>query len=229
MGDAMKRILLAGVALLALTAAQPTLAADAPVYKGPAPVAVALFNWSGFYVGAQAGYGWGNTNRTYTDGYSPPTLNINGWVLGGYLGYNFLVSPSFLLGIEGDINWASVRGSGFDPVPVYNLSAEAKWLGSIRGRLGFAADRALFFVTGGWAWANYDHFISAPAVTFNGTHDGWTMGGGLEWAFANNILGRVEYRYYDFARKNYPASAPWLPHNFKPTLQTVTVGAAIKF
>src|SRR3990172_1550129 len=112
MGDAMKRILLAGTALLALTAAQPSLAADAPVYKGPAPAAAALFNWSGCYIGVNAGGVWGRSNIDIPAYPSNFNIDMSSIAVGGQIGCNWQAPGSaFVVGIEGDGSWMNLDGS----------------------------------------------------------------------------------------------------------------------
>lgn len=177
----MKRILLAGATVLALTAAQPTLAADAPVYRGPAPYAVALFNWSGFYVGGFLGSARAG-NVTATDLFSQGGVFPVGTPYNGSLPYSYGLGSSFLggltiganwqapgsalvLGVEGEIGWLRLIGSRADPAsPGLDTVSTTKlgdWYGAITGRLGFAVDRVLFYVKGGVA------FVDSSASTID--------------------------------------------------------------
>src|ERR1044071_8177168 len=102
----MKRLVLAACAgLLAMTMGSPSFAADIarPIYKGPAFVAP-VFTWTGFYVGINAGYGFGSSN--WDPGPNPDT---NGFLIGGTLGYN-LQTGSFVWGIEADLDWTDMKG-----------------------------------------------------------------------------------------------------------------------
>ena len=199
----MKRILLAGATLLALTAAQPTLAADAPVYRKASPPAAAVFSWQGLYIGLQAGYGWGNTDQ-FDDGGPGPSFKWDGGVVGGTLGYNWQAG-ALVLGLEGDLSWSGIKGSITNP-PGWGCGVsptchnEVKWFGTARGRVGYAMDRALIFATAGVAWGRlYADFTACAPVQFciEETRSGWTAGGGLEWAFAPNWSAKVEYLYVD--------------------------------
>lgn len=204
----MKRILLAGTALLALTAAQPTLAADAPVYKGPAPVAAAVFNWTGLYIGATAGYGFGNTYQFDNGGaFTSGTFDWNGGVAGGTIGYNWQTG-ALVFGVEADLSWSGIKGSITSP-PGWGCGVsptchnEVKWFGTVRGRLGLAMDRFLPFVTAGVAYGRlYADFTACAPVQFciEETRTGWTAGGGFEWAFAPNWSLKVEYLYIDLGQ-----------------------------
>ena len=179
----MKKILLASVALFGFAGAAS--AADLPVRAAPpAPViaAVPVFTWTGFYVGVNAGYGW-NTNDSITIGGVRFDIDDEGGFVGGaQAGYNYQIG-SFVVGLEGDIQYADFGGDddliladgtvvGFD---------RSDWFGTVRARAGVAFDRALIYATGGFAFAD--------------DATGWTVGGGLEYAFTNNLSAKVEGLY----------------------------------
>ena len=196
----MKRFLLAGAALLALTAAQPTLAADAPVYKGPPPVAAALFNWSGFYIGAHVGGGWGTKDWVALGFGALGSHNISGFLGGGQIGFNYQTG-AWVFGVEGDFSWTNLKGEHVDAIFGGNNITEVAWLGTITGRLGYAWDRTLLYVKGGGAWVRDNYTITAGGVYFAGadaTKAGWTVGTGLEYALAPNWSAKIEYNYLDF-------------------------------
>jgi len=231
MGDAMKRILLAGATLLALTAAQPTLAADAPVYRGPAPYAAALFNWSGFYLGINGGYGWGNSRFDYVPvGTTTGNYNISGGLIGGTIGWNWQAPGSAIVfGIEGDLDWANIRGSALCPNPAFSCDTNVNWLGTIRGRLGLAMDRMLLFATAGAAFAG----VQANVPTFggaSGTQTGWTAGLGIEAAVAGNWSVKAEYLYVNLGNFACPIGVCGLSvANVPITSNLLRVGANVRF
>lgn len=173
----MKKILLSGVALAALFAAAPASAADVPVrqqqqyYKAaPAPV----FNWTGFYFGGHVGYGWGDT---------AVGGDVDGFLGGLQLGYNWQLSRNWVFGIEGDISGTDINNA----VPVH-----IDYLGTLRARIGYTWDRTMVYGTGGLAWNR---------SSVGGVHDtdtGYALGLGIEWAFAPNWSTKVEYMYYAF-------------------------------
>ena len=214
------------LALLSTTA----MAADLPsrrappVYAPPPPIPV--FSWTGLYVGGQVGYQFGRSNafaydvvgNTAASGSSP-----NGVVGGAHVGYLFStqsipvlsnITGAFsslpliggvggaggVFGIEGDVNGANYR-SAYSFGPVNNYTREPIE-GSIRGRLGFAVDRALFYATGGAAFGDlrntYVNNFTGATDQFSHTRVGYTVGGGVEYAFTNNLSVRVEYRYTDY-------------------------------
>jgi len=204
------------------------LAADLPVKAAaPAPVIVAPpYNWTGFYVGLDGGYGWGSQDRLTTTGFAN-SYNSNGWLFGGHAGYNWQFNQ-FVLGIEGDAHWTDINGNdgGFGGT---RDTTNFDFLGSIRGRAGIAFDRALVFITGGWAFATGDHTNPAGVPRTNSfSLDGWTLGAGFQWAFAPNWSAGLEYRYYDLGKYNV-APAGLFPFSVDNTLSTVTGRISYRF
>jgi outer membrane immunogenic protein len=181
----MKKILLASVALLGFAGAAS--AADLPVRAAPpAPIiaAVPVFTWTGFYVGVNAGYGW-NANDSITVGGVRFDLDDEGGFVGGaQAGYNYQIG-SFVVGLEGDIQYADFGGDDrfdFDRDGIADDDFNTiDWFGTVRARAGVAFDRALIYATGGFAFAD--------------DATGWTVGGGLEYAFTNNLSAKVEGLY----------------------------------
>lgn len=230
----MKKLLLAGVAtatLFAGSAMAAELAVRPPVYRAPPPVAAPILSWTGFYIGANAGW-VGSTGNTITSvgtdtgvgglgtalalGGIPAAINLgyNGFIGGGQIGYNWQVSPIWVVGVETDIQGANAKSTfsttitpGMVPITT-NASRELDWLGTFRGRLGVTpASPLLLYVTGGPAYGKPQLGIGAvapagvpPANTFNqvsSTKAGWTVGGGAEWKFAPNWSVKAEYLYVD--------------------------------
>jgi outer membrane immunogenic protein len=209
------KFLLSSSLLLAMAAS--AAAADLPSEKGPpvyAPPPPPVFSWSGVYIGAQVGYGWGNSSNPYdnTLGFPLPSQSNGGGVIGGvHVGYNyelggFGMGPGgFVVGLEGDVNGASQHASGVDGLDypsVVSYTTSKDLDASIRGRLGYAWDRVLVYATGGAAYGDFrtTYFDSLGAVdgTFNHGRVGWTVGGGIEYAIDNNWSVRAEYRYSDY-------------------------------
>ena len=224
----MKRFFLAGVTVLALMVAQPTLAADAPVYKGPVPVAAALFNWSGLYIGINGGYGWGNSRWTAPGGV-PDTgdFRIAGGLIGGTLGYNWQTGP-LVLGIEGDLDWSGIGGSTLIACGATGCTTTNHWLATLRGRVGYAWDRSLLYATGGLAVGDVKAEI-VPFPSSTSTQTGWTIGGGLEVALAPNWSVKAEYLYVRLSDMSCPA-ASCVPGATVPFIANIVrVGANMRF
>jgi len=203
-----RKFSMATAVLMAATGS--ALAADLPSRRPPPPVYTPppLFTWTGFYVGGQIGYGFGH-DSIYSRGAGVFTgTSPNGVVGGAHAGYNYQINQ-FVVGLEGDVDGTSLSKS----VTAFNGVTYGSRLpveGSVRGRVGYAWDRALFYATGGAAFADIQNSYSGPTgFTSNSTgRVGWTVGGGVDYALTNNWSVRGEYRYSDFGRTNYQAPTP---------------------
>jgi outer membrane immunogenic protein len=194
----MKKLLLAGVAIIALGVASAS-AADIPRRQMPAPVYVPppLYNWTGFYVGINGGGGWGRSD--FSAPFPTGSFDVSGGLVGGTLGYNWQMGQ-VVFGLEGDIDWSSIRGSAVcGTAPVTTCQTRNDWLGTARGRLGYAFDRFLPYVTGGLAVGDIKTTITGLGSA-NDTRTGWTAGGGIEAAIAGPWTAKVEYLYVDLGR-----------------------------
>ena len=193
----MKKYLLASVAALGLVAAGAASAADLPSRKGPVAAPVYMppaFSWTGFYVGANAGYGWGNVNA---NGFAN-VGDLDGFVGGGQVGYNYQMGQ-FVLGLEADLQGADL--SSGNNLGLVNVKTE--YFGTVRARVGVAFDRFMPYITGGWAYGNVKTAIPALGFSSDRTHTGgFAVGAGLEYAVTNNIIAGVEYLYVDLGEKN---------------------------
>lgn len=204
----MKAILLAATLLLAPGGF--AIAADA----AEALPSIA-YDWSGAYVGAQAGYAWGDGRVGQT--FVPGAFDNYGWGyrpsggFGGlYVGYIKQFDSGVVLGIEGDYNFASVKGTtlyralGVDD-PLFGGELRLDAVGSVRVRAGYAVGRWLPYVTAGVAMATYKHTTvhlpgSVPYADVSETISGYTLGAGAEYAVTDNWVVRGEYRFADFGR-----------------------------
>jgi len=201
----MKRILLANTALIALGG--QVFAADMAVKAPPAPPA-SQYNWTGCYVGADIGGGWGREGFTDPTGvnFLPPGVAVDvdsSGVLGGpEAGCNYQIAPNWVVGISGDFAFADIKGSARDPFFANkNIESKTEWLASATGQVGYTWDRWMLYGKGGAAWTRDRYDTTNPGVyDFNGTETrtGWTAGVGLQWAFLQNWSAKVEYDHYDF-------------------------------
>ena len=177
----MKNILAISVALFALASMNTASAADLPVKSSPpASSTPAAYDWTGWYVGANVGYGWNNEpvtlapNDTLTQfvtcagnggGACPPatSLSAQGALGGLQVGYNWRMNPNLILGLEADFDWASIKGSGAANFPIDSGAApttathvpgqNVDWFGTVRARVGASpVDRTLLYATGGFAY-----------------------------------------------------------------------------
>jgi outer membrane immunogenic protein len=227
----MRHFMLSTIALAALTGS--ALAADLPstkappVYVPPAPI----FSWTGFYIGADVGGGFGNAKFTTAAGSA--SLNTSGVVGGGFVGYNYQINQ-FVLGLQGDYQGAGISGSTTTPLSIIN--GRQDYLAAFNGRLGLAYDRALFYAIGGVAFTNTRsniglniNGVQVGSVGYSHSWTGYDIGAGVEYAFTNNWTGRVEYRYYDFGAWDYPAVLRSPAGRATLNDNTITVGLAYKF
>lgn len=202
----MKSILLASAVLLVSVGA-----ARAADFAATAP---AGFVWTGGYVGLQAGYAWGDSFHT-DENEDRIDYDPRGGFGGAYAGYNYQFSNNVVLGGDADINFSDIDnnrapftwGGDTEPDQSHFGTADVKWTGAIRGRLGYAIDRFMPYLAGGVAFAKYDvnldhgdgyiHFKRSATLT------GWTIGGGVEYAATDNLLLRAEYRYTDYGSERW--------------------------
>jgi outer membrane immunogenic protein len=206
----MKNLCFGSVALIALAAAGSAIAADmpvrTPVYKAAPAAIMAAYNWSGFYAGGHLGYLWGSTRVLDNGVVTDANARTNGVVGGVLAGVNWQTG-AFVYGLEGDFGWANVRGTGHAVTPV-ELPNEykVKWTADVRARVGYTvAPMTLVFVAGGLALAdfNFREGEDAAPTTPGAVFPGWTIGGGIDQAFTNNLIGRLEYLYADYGGKSY--------------------------
>jgi len=232
----MKKIIVATVlaAVSSSTALAADLGARTPYIKAPAMVAVS--SWSGFYIGANVGYGWGNADTRYT--FLPSQADFGGAnttvdnrsrgvIGGGQIGYNWQVG-SLLGGIEADLQGSGLKGSS--QAPGFNLSGvsvgtlvsseKVTWFGTVRGRLGLlATPDVLLYATAGLAYGQID--ASADDQGQNGNrfpgsvskiNAGWTAGAGAEWMLARHWSAKLEYLYLDLGNVSaFGAQIPAAP------------------
>ncbi|HMJ41543.1 MAG TPA: outer membrane protein, partial [Pseudolabrys sp.] len=177
----MKRFLLAvGAGLMAVSMVSPSLAADLsrPVYK--APMYVAPFSWTGFYVGINGGYGWGKSNWS-NPLVSTGDFNVKGPLVGGTIGYN-LQTGAFVWGLEADADISWIKGSTLTACGAAGCETRNRWLATGRGRIGYAWDRFLPYITGGAAFGDIK-MTNPIGASETKTKIGWTAGAGIEYAF----------------------------------------------
>ena len=220
--------LLASAGAMAL--AGKALAADLEVAPPPVP----LFTWTGAYLGGQIGYAWGNDPAEFNEFVpatpaTPPSpthprgipgtpavflsdplgINPQGVIGGAHVGYNFQINQ-WVVGIEGNLDGTGLSKTVFLPLVRSSITETTRSdvQGSVRGRVGWAFDRALIYATGGVAFTDFINafndttgfFTGTPGLTtsVSTTRVGWTVGGGLEYAVTNNWSVRAEYRYSDW-------------------------------
>jgi outer membrane immunogenic protein len=224
-----------------LVSATSAFAADLPSRKvAPvAPVVAPAFSWTGFYLGADLGgafgYSKGKGDSATLGVVSVPTLDVSGLVGGIHAGYNYQMGM-FVLGAEADLWYNNLNANTYVLNGAGIMKTELGWQGSIRARGGVAVDRALFFVTAGVAIGDPSTSVTlvgnGATISGSDTRAGYTLGAGVEYAFTNNWIGKVEYRYTDFGTKTIGTIAVGADSvTFKNSVQsnTITAGVSYKF
>lgn len=204
----------------------PPATSAPPVYK-PAPSPA--FNWSGFYVGVMSGYGW--SDRVTIAGVATTGANIKGAFAGGTVGFNYQAPGSmFVVGAEADAAWSNINRT--ETIAVLGSAKEQiNAFGSVTARLGVAVDSLLLYGKGGYAWANNEFSATALGLTLSSSqfHNGWTVGGGAEWAFAGPWSVKAEYMFARYSQQNYFAQLAPPGLAFGMDVHTVKAGVNYRF
>lgn len=223
-------------------------AADMPVKAHP--MVVAPYNWTGFYVGVNGGYGWSSDpgQITYTNSIAQiftttgTTYNDKGAFGGGQIGYNWQ-SGQLVYGLEADIQAASIKSdisggvTGFGDL--YAGTRKLNYFGTVRGRIGYAFDRTLLYATGGFAYGRVQTDVARTNalpgwVTSSTDNAGYVVGAGAEYAFAPAWSVKAEYQYLDFGSRSlsgiYQGTALTLQSNdLAQHYHTVRLGLNYRF
>jgi outer membrane immunogenic protein len=259
----MKTIGLLAAASFAALSVGAAVAADlpgrkaAPAYVPPPPPPPL---WTGFYAGLNLGGGWSansvNPNQLtpyvstadgqlfLLPGNTNGGNNAGGVVGGGQVGYNYQIGPTFLVGLETDIQGTSMRSGGNtnyilypDPnfagnflyplTPGGNPGVAVNWFGTVRGRAGWLfTPTLLLYGTAGFAYGG----VSGGFSNYSNTRTGWTAGGGVEWMFLPNWSAKAEYLYTDL---NSGGTTGFWGYNYgyhrHPEINTVRAGVNYHF
>jgi len=234
-------LLVGGAATIGLTG--NTQAADLPVYKAAPKAAATVYNWTGFYVGGHAGYGWGE--KEWTDPFNlalvPPGEprvghKTNGALGGLQAGFNYQIGH-VVFGIEGDWSWTGLDGGTSRRVPEqvdYHVGVD--WLATLTGRLGMTTGHWLFYVKGGAAWADDDYTLVFTDLVVDvnkgsGTRRGWIIGAGAEYDLGNSFSVKLEYNYLDFGSETVTLTRPGVsfPMSIDQDIHAVKFGINYRF
>jgi len=207
-----KKLLLVSSALAAFGG--QGLAADLPVrmpVKVPVIASVPAFNWTGCYIGAHVGGGWGRKDFSDPTGlnFAPAgaviEVDTRGALAGGQIGCNYQFATNWVLGIDADLSWTNSEGETRDPFFANkNIVARTEWLATATGQLGYTWERWMLYGKGGAAWARDQYHTTNPALyDFAGTEvrAGWVVGVGLEWALWHRWSAKLEFDHYDFGSR----------------------------
>jgi len=218
------RFILAGIAAL-LMAPLGARAADLPQpYKAPAGiVAPAYANWTGFYIGINGGYGFGSSD------WDSPAISPSpkGGLAGGTLGYNWQTGQ-WVWGFEADLDWSGMSGDA--TCGGGTCSTKDDWLGTARGRLGFAGwNNWMPYITVGAAFGDIKA-VNAADASASKTNIGWTAGLGLEYAFRSSWSVKLEYLYADLGKFDCGAvCGPTTPDDVSFKANMIRAGVNYRF
>src|SRR6266566_3026954 len=237
---------LATITLAAFVAGSAT-AADlrprpAAPYQPPPPPPV--YSWSGCYIGANIGGGW--ADKSFNDaaglvtgvpGADLGTHTASGVIGGGQIGCDYQAGV-WVFGVQGMFDGSGMQGSNTDATGLFVVNSNIPWLATVTGRIGVtAAPTVLVYAKGGGAWVRDNYTVTAvPGIALgnaSSTPSGWTVGGGVEWAFAGNWTAFAEYNYLDFGTSGVnftPAvGAATFPINIKQNINSFMVGINYRF
>ena len=237
-------VALLGATVLSVSSAHVATAADMPT-KAPVSAPIPYYDWTGFYIGGNVGGAWANvthTSSSTTTGVVRDTnrQNASSVIGGGQVGYNWMATPNWVLGIEADISAANLSSSHTRSNGADTASNKINDFGTVRGRLGYAWQNLMLYGTGGYAWA-YDkasrtQIIGATGAATPGTVEnlsktlsGWTIGGGLEWGFARNWSAKVEYLYMNFGSAGFAFPLSLRTESYSTNVSVARVGLNYRF
>jgi len=212
-----------GMIVLACPATAADMALKAPAYK-------AVYDWTGFYLGGHFGYGGGSlgpgTNPLPELGVFFPH-SVTGLIGGYQAGYNRQLSNHVVLGVEADASFTSpLDAPRLVPAP---FNSTIDYVGTLRGRIGYAHGIWMPYLTGGFAWGHTHININDDPTTIASRvgdyQTGWTAGAGIEFAVSGNWSAKVEYEYVDLSRRMYDLSDFGLPAvNVDPRIHLAKFG-----
>jgi outer membrane immunogenic protein len=221
-----RMILLAASAavLLGVSAANAADLYQPPPASSPVYAPTPAFSWAGLHVGLQGGYAWGSSSEpTFGNNTSP--AGIFG---GANIGYDFTLTPNWIVGIEADANIGGIKDSVVPAFGPSSIEQKLDYFGTVRGRLGYAMGSNLFYGTAGWAWGHgVRSGVGTPVASDSQSLSGWTVGAGIDHAFTPNLIGRVQYLYTDYGTANYNLGLGSLPVSL--TTSTLSIGLNYKF
>ena len=227
----MKGILTATAMIGALLCA-PALAADmqARVYtKAPpmmAPAQPVLYAWTGLYIGGHLGGAFRSNNSGFNNGFGNNDARFLG---GGQVGADYQFSGNWVLGVEGNYSYLNNDNNSVLAFPGGSFNRNLRGLASATGRLGYTWGPGLLYFKGGYAHADTRN-NGFGAFSFNNRRDGYTLGGGLEYMFAQNWSAKLEYQYYRFDNNALFVGAPLVfAGSFRDEQHTIKLGVNYRF
>ena len=232
----MKKFLLGTAALAALGAAAPVLAADLgarPYGNAPAYAAAPIYNWTGFYIGGHVG--GGVSSNEVLNGLVTGSSHEGRLLGGAQVGADYQFATNFLVGVEGQYSWLGGTNNSIIFPGGFVYTNDRRALASLTGRVGFIVGPALLYVKGGYAYSDNQETLTFGGVpiafAFDGSHtNGFTVGTGIEYMFAQNFSAKLEYQYYDFGGSKFVAPVAFVPFGtFRNDEHTLKAGLNYRF
>src|SRR6266849_2604295 len=241
--NATKGVWAFGIAALFAVASPGAYAADVPV-RGPAVPArgpavapymapIPFYNWTGFYIGGNVGGAWERT--TLTDNFFDVSFSNtrSGFIGGGQIGYNWQISPVFVLGVEWMFDGTDIRSDATAVVFPVTITASAKvdWIQTLAVRFGWAANNWLFYGKAGGGWVHDTVTVTAGALSASAsdTRGGWLVGAGIEYGFAPSWTVRLEWDHIGLGDVTHPGFSPVDAITVSRRFDLLTVGLNYRF
>jgi outer membrane immunogenic protein len=244
MSGVMKRLSIAGAALVASIGAAVAADVAVPGPFSPAPAfptepvitpgplapppafpATRVYNWTGFYIGANAGYQFGSVSWSSVPDLVVGRVNASGGLAGGTVGYNLQTGDPWVIGFEGDMDWSGYKATIAPASCLTTCELQNQWLGTIRLRGGYAFDAVLAYLTAGVAIGRLDAAVSGAPFGFDGQNNlGWTVGGGVEVALTGYMRAKLEYLHVDLNGFSCNAPCGGGPISFRTDSNIVRLG-----
>jgi outer membrane immunogenic protein len=240
----MKKFLLATVGLVALGMAAPASAADMAVKAAPVPYVAPMYDWTGFYIGGNGG--WGSSHSCW-DTVDPFGINVadgcrsrSGGLIGGQIGYRWQASQ-WVFGLEAQGDWADLSNQRISLInPLFSTRTQTDGIGLFTGQIGYAWNAALFYVKGGAAvtsnrFSILENVFGTELASVSATRWGGTIGVGFEYGFTPNWTFGVEYNHLFMGDANNtftgltPVDARFVNSRISQDVDLVTLRLNYKF
>jgi outer membrane immunogenic protein len=238
----MKAIWGSSVAALLAAASSGAFAADLPVKAPPAPLPLPVYNWTGFYIGGNLG--GASSSGTLTDNFTGASLTSGshtGFIGGGQIGYNWQLSPQWVLGVEWMFDGIANNDSGTTVTilgDTFQGSAKTDWVTTFAARFGYAANNWLFYGKFGGGWVQNSVTVTdvdtGASVSASNTRSGWTAGAGIEYGWTHNWTVKAEWDIIELSNWHTDATilgGPFVGDQFslRRDINMFTVGVNYKF
>jgi outer membrane immunogenic protein len=210
----------------------------APAQAGGLPPAPPIYSWTGFYVGAHGGWGWGTTkiqDEILTGPTDPIYTKIDGPLAGAQAGFNYQMG-NYVLGVEIDGSWTYIRASGAISrtgviAATTNDIFGYNGLATATGRVGYTMGQWMAYAKGGAAWADFEiktRNFSADPVSYSRNLFGWVGGAGIEVAFLRNVSAKAEYDYIRFSEDQLRYLGPNTISSMEHSIHVVKFGVNVR-